>query len=271
MGTRRPVFARELLESHPDLEGTVSLYNDCLMTNATDMGTYSNAESDNPYNFASTEEARAFAQTLSADVPFGGETCPDTAPRWADCANMVGEGSEPASLHMSYLHGAWADTARATWEAGGCYDEIKRRLGYRFELERVTYPPVVEAGERARVTLRIRNTGWARLHVPRRARLVLRSGDEAWAVGEPLAGYTEVEGSVSGDAVRAWGPGETAQLVVELTPPGPGTYRLHLRIPDADRPEEGRAIALATTRDGASIFDPSRGENDLGVTLEASP
>jgi len=269
VGARRPVFARELADTGAESAEWVSLYNDCFMTNESDMGTYSNAESDNPSNFASVAEARAYAETLTASRPFGGETCPDTDPRWADCANMVGPDSEPAALHMSYLHGAWAATARETWEAGGCYAEIKRRLGYRFEIESVSYPPIVAAGERATVRVTLRNTGWARMHGARRMRLVLRSaGGLVGVVGVALDGYEVVTGSVVGDAVASWEPGETVTFEASFDPPGAGSYTLHLWIPDADRPDHAPyAVAFASTRDGSPLFDPVTGENDLGLSI----
>ena len=272
VGARRPIFARELAEAHPTEGEWVSLYDDCFMTNATDMGTYSNAEGDNPFNFATVTEARAFAETLSSHAPFGGETCPSEAPRWADCANMVGPRSEPATLHMSYLHGGWAPDARETWEGGGCYDEIKRRLGYRFELRSVVYPREVLPGESARVTLVIGNTGWSRSHHPRRAHLVLRPAvGEPWVVSADLPGYRSTPGNVRGEALRDWLPGEEATFAVEFVPP-PGAYALELLLPDPDRPEiEAYAIALASLRDGEPLFDRARGTNPLGLLLEARP
>jgi len=261
VGARRPVFARELRESFAGSAPWVSLYNDCFMTNDTDMGTYSNAEPDNPFNFASADEAVAYARALSADVPFGGETCPAPDPRWASCDAMVGPGGEPESLHLTYLHGAWADTARATWEAGGCYDMIRQRLGYRFEIVAVEYPPEVTGAQRAVVRVHVRNTGWARMHNPRRAVLVLSSG------GEPVEA-TEI----AGDAVERWRPGETSVLEATFEDVPAGNWRVRLALPDPDRPDvRAYAVRIASARDGAPLFDEAMADHDLGVAVSVSP
>ena len=55
---RRPVFARELMEAGFATGPWAGLYNDCFMTNATDMGTYDNPEPDDPYGFPSPEAAQ---------------------------------------------------------------------------------------------------------------------------------------------------------------------------------------------------------------------
>lgn len=269
VGVRRPVFARELMATHPESSVHVSLYNDCFMTDASDMGTYANAESDNPHNFGSVEEARTFAQTWTENAPFGGETCPSADPRWASCEAMVGTDSEPASLHMVYLHGAWAADARETWEAGGCYDEIKRRLGYRFEVERVAFPPRVAAGERVSVSIDVRNTGWARLHNPREAFVVLRSEGDALVAAGAIEGYGSLEGTVEGGAaVRDWAPGGTARLSVTFERPPAGSYSVRLLIPEPGRADlRAYAVRLASLRDGVPVWDEATGENDLGVTI----
>jgi hypothetical protein len=269
---RRPLFARELI----DAEGpsAVGLYNDCFMTNEADYGTYSNFEDDNPSNFASAAEAKAWAVELTATAPFGGETCPtgDEDERWRDCANMVGDSSEPGSLHMSYLHGGYALDARATWEAGGCYDEIRRRLGYRFEVEAVQYPPSVAVEQSAEIGVTIRNSGWSRLHNPRRAYLVLRSDAETFVVGGPLQGQVELPGTIDGAEVQTWEPGTMTELTAAIPSLPAGTWSLGVILPDADRPDVlGYAVAIASLREGAPVFEAASGVNDLGVTIEVAP
>jgi hypothetical protein len=251
---RRPIFAKELIDA--DAEANVGLYNDCFMTSDSDYGTYSNYESDNPSNFPSSEEAKTWAEGHTAAAPFGGETCPYTGARWESCANMVGATSEPAALHMSYLHGAWAPDAVDTWEAGDCYDDIKRSLGYRFVVEQVEYPPAVAADEALVVRVTVRNTGWSRMHRPRTASVVLRDGDTAYEL------------ATTASAVRDWIPGEAAILEATGPLPAPGTYELRLHIPDPGAPEiVPYAVRLASTRAGEPLFDETTGENVLGVQL----
>ncbi len=268
---RRPLFAREQIDA--DATAHVGLYNDCFMTTDSDYGTYSNFEPGNPSNFDGSAEARAWAESFSATAPFGGETCPtgDGTERWRDCDRMVGPASEPASLHMSYLHGGYALDARATWEAGGCYDEIRRRLGYRFEVRSVRWAPRATAGQPVEVTITVANTGWAILHHAREARLVLR-GDEPFSVGAPLDGYAALDGALSASDARTWRPGEEVTVRASFVAPAAGDYTLHVVLPDPDRPDvTAYAIRFATLREGAPLFDPSTGENALGLTMRVDP
>jgi hypothetical protein len=253
---RRPVFAREVLSRNPNAR--VALHNDAFMTTGSDMGTYSNFEAGNPANFATSAEAKAWAQSLTANASFGGETCPATGggERWRLSGNMIGANSEPAALHMNYLNGDWAADAVATWTSGGCYPEIKRRLGYRFEVTRVAYTPTVAAGQPFQVRIDVRNTGWAKLHKPRQAKLVLRNGTTTRV-------YT-----VAAGAVASWAPGQTTTLAVDAPAPGAGTYSVRLWLPDPDAPSRiPYAVRLATLRNGANMFDPNTGENTLGVSI----
>jgi hypothetical protein len=131
-----------------------------------------------------------------------------------------------------------------------------------------------------RACTNVENTGWARLHKPRDAKLVLRNG--ATSHGP----YTFSDGPPVSD----WAPGQPAETITATVaaggdppPPPPGTYRVRLWIPDPDlleflstapNPEDYEkakthyAVRLATLRDGVNVFDPDTAENDLGVEIE---
>ncbi len=269
VGLRRPLFARELADAFPSSGAHAGFYDDCFMTNDSDYGTYSNFEGINASNFDDEAAARAFAEGLTAGAPFGGETCPFAGARWQSCANMVGAASEPARLHMSYLHGGYAPDARAIWQTGGCYDEIKRRLGYRFEVERVTHPAEAAPGAVVTVRVRLRNTGWARMHNARRAFVVLRGASGAHLVGGTAPGYAPLPARAEASVqVAAWAPGQTVDLEQSFLAPGEGDYELRLALPDPLRPEiVGYAVRLASRRAGQPLFDPATRENALGVRL----
>jgi len=177
----------------------VGLHNDCFMSsddpNGSDGGTYSHftdfADDGSTQNLSislhlnTEEDAREWAKKRTENSSFGGETCPRKptgSERWRSCTNMTGATSEPASLHMNYLNQDFVKDAIKTWKDGDaqgnvCYDDIRRQLGYRFEVRSVEYPKDVWAGGTFRVTFDVVNTGWARLHKPRDAWLVLRNVD----------------------------------------------------------------------------------------------
>jgi hypothetical protein len=278
---RRPVFAKEVVERNPSAK--VGLHNDCFMTTTSDMGTYSNFDDCDPStnpdcpNFATSAEAKAWAQSFTENASFGGETCPEVptgSERWLLCSNMTGASSEPASLHMNYLNRDFSEKAVETWKDGDaqgnvCYDEIRRRLGYRFEVRSVEYTKAVSAGGTFSVAVDVENTGWARLHKlsdekPRDAKLVLRNG-----------ATTPVEYQFSGGTVSNWAPGTTTTISVSEPAPPPGTYRVWLGIPDPDllNPDDypdakkNYAVKLATLRNGENVFSSDTAENDLGVEI----
>ena len=258
---RRPVFAKEMIDLNSS--ANVGLHNDCFMTSNSDSGTYSDFPGS-PANFGSSPAAKAWAQSFTANKSFGGETCPLTTKpadplyhkeRWRSCSNMT---SEPATLHMNYLNGDYANDAVSTWISGGCYDEIRRRLGYRFNVTRVAYTPAVTvgSGEKFSVTIDIANSGWARLHKSRIAKLVLRSRSTTYTY--PL----------SAGATKNWAPGTTTRISVTAAPPPAGTYGVRLAIPDPHAPNRiPYAVKLASLRGGVNVFDGTTGENNLGVSI----
>jgi|SRR5215211_1511667 len=289
---RRPVFAKEVLDRNPDAK--VGLHSDCYLLNDSHGGTYSDftledGSSGSEKNFGDVEKAEAYAQWLTANASFGGETCPHIVDEveikdelWRDCATMV---DETAAMHMSYLNGDYAEGAVDHWRVNGCLDNLLEKLGYRFVVTRVEYPETVSAGDTFSVAVDVVNTGWARLHKPRIAKLVLR-------LVAPPDPDKEVY-VLDGGKVETWEPGwepgdEPNQLSIteQEAPSTPGKYSARLWIPDPDLqdndPDEvleaqgdlpkatiNYAVKLATLRDdGTNVFDQATGENDLGVEIE---
>ena len=106
------------------------------------------------------------------------------------------------------------------------------------------------------IAVDIANTGWARLHKPRQATLLLRSASTAHVH------------EVSAGAVASWTPGQTTRLSLTAAAPSAGTYRVGLAIPDPDAPTSSAyAVRLASLRAGVNVFDATTGENDLGVAI----
>ncbi|MFF0991559.1 DUF4832 domain-containing protein [Kocuria nitroreducens] len=299
---RRPVFAKEVLDRNA--RANVGLYNDCFMTNPHDFGTYLNFTGSSSLGFlgsnanhnGSTQQQTVYwkdwAQKHSTTKSFGGETCyvvrksGETgygSERWRDCVNMR---TEPAQLHVNYLNHDYAEEAIigtpqqpvGDWVAKGCLPEIKRRLGYRFEVTRADYTQTVPAGQKFTVMIDVKNTGWARLHKPRRAQLFLRKVSTAWTV--PF-GYAATD--TAGPTMN-WAAGSTPRVTYTDVAPPTGKYSVHLAIFDPEAPviwnqpeprdpnqrEEWRyhyAVKLASKRDGANLFRQTTGMNDLGIFI----
>jgi hypothetical protein len=272
VGLRRPVFAREVIlraEANGEPKPNVGIHNDCFMASNSDGGTYSKFE-DIEANFETVEEAKACARELAEDASFGGETCRNTSnpgsERWRDCDQVL---IESAEMHLTYLNGDFFQDALDLWTEKGCFDEIRRRIGYRFEVKRVEYTPNVAPGGSFTVVIDIENTGWAKLHKPRTAEVVLRAG------GTPPERYTP-----SNNATAEWAPAPDTMTPppttrLELTDDAPmtaGTYSVRLAIHDPDAPAEAfpfpYSVKLASKRNGVRLFDANTGENDLGVTIK---
>ena len=210
-------------------------HNDCFLASADDFGTYVDPAREYPY--------------LAADsrfVPVGGETCA-VDPARTTCA--VAE-TELRQFHWTYLNADYEPGALARFAAGGCDTTIRRALGYRFSLVRGTYADAVTPGGTLPISITLSNNGWAAPINPRRAELILRSGDAVHRV--PLAADP-----------RTWSPGVTT--VVTETPriPGsvpPGTYDLLLALPDPQLPGRAEyAIRLAN----AGVWEAGTGLNNL--------
>jgi hypothetical protein len=294
---RRPVFAKEVVvrwEQNPDIynnaSANVGLHNDCFMSSTvlpnsnSDGGTYSNftdfADGSEQnlsvsLSLATVEDARKWAEDWTEHSSFGGETCPNKEhpdeERWQDCDIMTSPTGDPAKLHLCYLNAERSGTV-SHWTEKGCYNEIRLKIGYRFVVTSVEYTKDVSDGGTFSVAVEVENTGWARLHKPRDAKLVLRNG------ATPPLEYT-----FSGGPVSNWAPGTKTTISVSDSAPPPGTYSVWLGIPDPDlleflstapNPEDyekaktNYAVKLATLRGGKNVFDPDTGENNLGVEIE---
>jgi hypothetical protein len=258
-------------EANNEPKPNVGLHSDCFASSNSDGGTYSDFEIDIEANFGDVEVAKAYARDLTEDASFGGETCDlEGDEPWRHCDKMV---AESAAMHLNYLNGDFANFAIETWTGGGCFNEIRSRIGYRFEVKRVEYTPNVAPGGSFTVVIDIENSGWAKLHKPRTAEVVLRADTT------PPERYTP-----SNSATAEWAPAPdpmtpTSPTRLDLTDGAPmtaGTYSVRLAIPDPDVPNDlseddpvrtAYAVKLASKRNGKRLFDANTGENDLGVTI----
>ncbi|KAB8194862.1 DUF4832 domain-containing protein [Nonomuraea phyllanthi] len=184
-------------------------HNDCFLASPDDYGTYENTSVEYPYLQADT-----------AYVPMGGETCAPNPPR-SDCPTAR---DELARFHWSYLNTDYHTGVLGGWNTGGCLPEITRRLGYRFTLDRGTYPSTATPGGAFPVSITVRNDGWAAPINPRGAELVLRNTSTS----------AEYRLTLSTDP-RRWGAGTTTTVSQTLTVPSSlprGTYAVLLNLPD---------------------------------------
>jgi hypothetical protein len=215
----------------------VGHHNDCFLASDDDWGTYADP----------IDDWKAFVAQEGRFTPVGGETCNVNPPR-SECTSAT---AEMAQLHWSLLNLRYHQGVIDGWSTGGCLDEIKRKLGYRLELQAASHSERVRPGGVLVVEATIANTGWAS---PFNARPVFVVLDD---------GTTRRAARLTGVDPRRWEAGATASVLARLRVPAAaaaGTYSLALWLADEatslrDVPEYAIRFASDTTWSaGANVF-----------------
>ncbi|MGQ9798398.1 MAG: T9SS type A sorting domain-containing protein [Ignavibacterium sp.] len=171
VAVRTPDYKRKIFNNYVPLDfadafnGTkrarTGAHNDCFLADETDGGTYlwNNIEGDKNY--------------LNLDnrfVPQGGETCQNSIYCSCDTALV-----NLKRMHWSVLNKDYNIEVLNRWVNEGCMDEIKRRLGYRFELLEATMPNAIKPGGIFYLNFKITNKGFASPYNPRNLEIILRN------------------------------------------------------------------------------------------------
>ena len=221
-------------------------HNDAFLYDYDNMGTYTDTATEKPY---------LAQETLY--VPLGGETDiteADKAQLWATYDKTIAEMSR---LHWTFIQSGYAETTTNMWRNNGTFDELNRRMGYRFQLVSGTYSDQVAAGNKLSVNMQIRNAGFAPLYNERHAYIVLKSGNKSYAL------------QLATDP-RRWKPNGVVttvneQLTVPATIPS-GTYQLYLYLPDAYRSIASNpkyAVRFANN----NVWEATSGMNKLNASV----
>lgn len=175
--------------------------------------------------------------------------------------------AEMARAHLTALNcggDGWAEVSEH-WKANGDYEEINRRMGYRFRLLQAVLPNSAKGGESLALSFEMRNDGFARAMNPRGVEVILSGPNEQYAL------MMDFE---RGNRLWLPGPGETKMLRIAGQLPnaiGPGRYEMFLNLPDPapslhKRPEY--SIRLANK----NVWNAKTGFNSLNhsIAVEAS-
>ncbi|MDY0089438.1 MAG: DUF4832 domain-containing protein [Flavobacteriaceae bacterium] len=215
-------------------------HNDCFLSSANDVGTYSNMAQEHPYM---QQETRYLAM--------GGETCAVYEPR-SNCSFAV---NEMAQLHWSYLNLDYHPGVIQGFQEDECFTEIQKRLGYRFELIEAEFPQATNIGGTLEVNIEMRNNGFAAPYNERNAYIVLKniSNNEVYSI--PL--QSDPRTWLGSEAFTI---SETLNLPEDITE---GTYKMYLHLPDASasiasRPEFSIRFA------NENVWESNTGYNNLG-------
>ena len=207
----------------------VAAHNDCFLSSSDDYGTYINTTTD-----------PAYLESQSRYTFDGGETCSLTT--YSACTNAV---ATMKRFHFNYMNADYNTDVTANWQTNGCLDEIKRKLGYRFELLNAD---IVNGT----LTVNLQNSGFANVFNARDAFIVARN--TTTGVETPLKVNTNV---------RLWNAGATTRFTQVLTTLPAGTYQLFLNLPDAKLPTNPiYSIRMANN----GTWDATKGYNNLNLT-----
>lgn len=246
------------------------MHNDCIMASATDRWQFPGPSTVNDYVFTtSAANQRAYIAAKSEFVPYGGETCTGDAMRLACSGGTDNAGlsggimNEGPRYHISYLNRGYYTGFMSQWQSDGCYAEVSRKLGYRFQLDSISHPNGANRGEVARITVGMRNVGWARIYSARKLVATLRNR----ATGAEITGM--------GGEVRRLPSQATASspVTVDVSVPSsaaPGTYDLFLSIPDVyetTRDNPAFSVRFANANAGARSWDPVKARWATGTSI----
>ncbi|GMU96180.1 DUF4832 domain-containing protein [Ignavibacterium album] len=249
---RTPKFKQEIFENvnpiPPDSAFMETYYtrtghhNDCFLASWDDYGTYTDTTAEKQY--------------LSDDclfVPMGGETC-NPSP-FSGCDNAV---YQMRRLRWTYLNAGYHPTVLNNWTVNGCMNDIKRSLGYRFELLEGNYTNSLKPGDTFDFNLKLVNQGNASLFNPRDVELILIEKNS----GQKYVCKLPVD-------PRHWKPNDTTELNFQigiLNNQPLGNYDLFLNLPDADsnlhfNPSYSVRVA------NLNLWDAQNGYNKLNLEL----
>jgi len=172
--------------------------------------------------------------------------------------------AEMTRMHWSYLNTDYDHDILGQWDE--CIEEVKQRLGYRFELISGTYADSVAPDSQFNIDISLKNVGFAAPFNARDVELILRN----------QATNAEYEVQLPDDP-RFWLSGQTYNITHDICTQASmptGTYDMFLNLPDpypsiADRAEY--SIRLASTDSaGATIWEDSTGYNSLLNTISVT-
>ena len=226
-------------------------HNDAFLNSYGNDGTYASWDMN-------TSDASAVRQYIASEtlyVPNGGETNVESS----STANKVYNKAETemSTYHWSFCGESYAEAVTNKWKSEGIFDNLNRKMGYRYQLVTATFPASANAGGKANINMQIKNVGYAPLYNERHAYIVLKNGNKTYSV------------QLQSDP-RRWLPNDAVTTINEqITIPSnvpAGTYQLYLNMPDAastlaNNPKFSIRFA------NVNVWEASTGMNKLNATI----
>ncbi len=203
----------------------IGFHNDCFLSSPNDYGTYDDYGNSSSPRTDVYSVLHAYAAADGKYVVVGGETCDDTYSPENDCENAGKAQTEMRNMHYSFLNCAYNNDVNDDWQTGGCMNEIKKNLGYRFVLRDAIFPKdAIKAGMQLPFRLNIDNVGYASPYNARPVQLIMRNQSTK----------KEFVFTIDTD-IRKWYSGNNiinTKIITDNNMPA-GNYDLFLNLPDA--------------------------------------
>ena len=248
IGNTTPLTSSEAYQNTP--KARLGHHNDAFLYGPDNMGTYQDTATQKPY---------LAQETLY--VPIGGE-CDvykeDLAAVYCTRDKTVADMSR---LHWTYINKGYAEATTSMWRNNGTFDELNRDMGYRFQLISGTYAEQAKAGEKASVSIQLKNVGYAPLYNERPAYIVLKNSSHTYKV------------RLASDP-RTWLPnGAVTTINEQVKVPSTvatGTYQLYLYLPDAYSSLASNPAYSVRFANSGSLWDSSTGMNKLNAQIQVT-
>lgn len=245
----------------------IGFHNDCFLSASDDQGTYWDYGSSSTGASNQTSTLKNYQAADSKYNLVGGETCSDAFSPQNNCENEGGQAvSDMNMLNYSYLNSDYNNDVNNDWQSGGCMDEIRRKLGYRFVLLNSELTNQVDQAGEIQFKLVLENVGFSTPVIKRDFFLVLRNTESN------IVYSIELEGAEFD--CRFWLPDGEVRLDTSISLPAsmnPGNYNVFLALRDSskngsilNRPEY--SIRMAND----NVWDEATGLNDLKQTIQIS-
>jgi len=221
-------------------------HQDCfLASDPDDWGTWAR---DTNYT---VQQDKDLIASVGVNHPVGGETCNPSSPR-VNCTTAT---TELQAMHFSDLNEDYEPGVITVFKNQGCFDDIKRKLGYRFRLTDATYPTSASSGSSFNLQVNLTNDGYASPYNQHPVFAVLDGAGGTFTF--PLS-YDP----------RNWKSGQAVAINQAFTLPAmpAGNYRLSLWLPDNAtnlRSDPRYSIRFANQ----NTWDSAKGYNVLANTI----
>jgi len=235
-------------------QARTAFHNDCFLSNESDAGTY---PSDR------REELQAYLDQATPTIAVGGETCQVTLEQHrTDCATAL---AELDRFNWDYLNVGFYIPDLDRWRTEGCFDEIERRLGYRFQMIDASTNATVSPGSILSVSVQLANVGFGKLYNPRPANLILRNIDSGIATRIQVSGENDIRASLPLS-------GQTRSVDLSVAIPrdfSAGTYEMLLELPDAASSLAGKP-GYSVRMANLNVWEADTGFNRLNLEVQVT-